>query len=289
MNDRMTRTCIAAIAYADMNWQVLPLYSVAKDGSCLCGNKACKSPGKHPHSRYAPNGSKDGTTDGNIIAGWFNGEDINIGIVAGLESGLVILDVDPRHGGAESLKQYNVPQTPKVQTGSGGFHFYFKHPGGDVRNSAGTIADGLDVRAHHGFCVAPPSQHTSGNEYKWLVDARAPLADAPAWLLNGSKKKTVVAAPASVEKVAEGQRNNAMTVLAGKLRRHGLHNTAIFAAILYENDLRCKPPLPEAELKAIADSVITPIFTHSVTLSADRQYSLGFHSFLALTCFEPLE
>jgi putative DNA primase/helicase len=237
---------------------VIPLYSVDKDGHCLCGDKACKSPGKHPHAHYAPNGSKSATVDGGVIAGWFNGEEINIGIVAGQDSNLVILDVDPAHGGDESLKQFDdLPQTPSVRTGSGGRHFYFRHPGGDVRNSAGTVGRGLDVRGHHGYCVAPPSLHTSGNEYKWMIDATAPLADTPTWLLNGHTKK-VQAEPkeqSHSNSIPEGQRDTQLTSIAGVLRRQGFDADAIYLNLLRVNEQRCDPPLDESQLRKIANSV----------------------------------
>ncbi len=261
---RKDRTIEAALAYADLGWPVLPLYSIdEKTGKCTCQGrvKDCKA-GKHPHSKYAPHGSKDATTDVSVIKSWFsNGDEtINIGICAGQESSLVILDVDPQHGGNDSLKQFGkMPQTPTVMTGSGGSHYYFKHPGGDVRNSAGTVGEGLDVRGHNGYVVCPPSLHASGQEYRWIIDARAPLAKCPAWILNGhtKKKSPSVKVTESTEVVKEGQRNNAMTVLAGKLRRAGLRSKAIFAALLYENNIRCNPPLPEPELKTISESMMS--------------------------------
>ncbi len=57
-----------------------------------------------------------------------------------------------------------VPLTPRCETGSG-MHYYFKHPGGEVRNSAGRLGPGLDIRADGGYVVAPPSRHPNGRTY----------------------------------------------------------------------------------------------------------------------------
>jgi hypothetical protein len=257
MTDHQKQVLSCAITYIDAGWSVLPLWSVDDDGKCLCGRADCKSPGKHPHGRLAPNGAKDATNDGEMALKWFsNGEHLNIGICAGEKSKLVILDVDPEHGGDESLAKFGeIPKTPTVGTGGGGRHFYFRHPGGEVRNSAGTIASGLDVRGHNGYVVAPPSLHASGKEYKWLIDAKAQLADTPKWILNSSKQKEKVSTKQCDQKVGEGKRNNAMTALAGKLRRTGLGRDSICAALIYENEQRCNPPLPDDEVMAIANSV----------------------------------
>jgi putative DNA primase/helicase len=249
-----------AIAYADLCWPVLPLWSVDEDGRCLCGKKDCTSPGKHPHGKYAPHGLKDATTNGNIITGWFNNGPVNLGIRTGAESGLIVLDVDPDHGGNESLKRLGVlPKTPRVRTGGGGEHDFFRHPGGNIRNSAGTLGPGLDIRANGGYVVAPPSLHASGNEYVWLIDARAPLADIPQRLLVNSTgtRKEATGAPSGeqVGDIPEGKRDNALASLAGTMRHKGMGYEAIHAALQKKNQARCVPPLPDKDVERIARSV----------------------------------
>lgn len=177
--------CSAALAYAGLGWAVLPVYGVA-NGKCRCGKVDCSSPGKHPHGRFAPHGVNDATRDGALICSWFqNGEAINVAIQTGAESGIVVLDIDDRHGGSESVRAFGeLPQTATAQTG-GGWHPYFNMPDGiDLRNSAGKLGPGLDVRATGGYVVAPPSTHISGRQYKWLRDPRAGLADLPKSILH---------------------------------------------------------------------------------------------------------
>lgn len=53
----------------------------------------------------------------------------------------------------------------------------------------------------------------------------------------------------------EGHRNAALAQLAGSMRRKGMGRQAIEAALLAENQARCDPPLPEAEVRTIAASV----------------------------------
>lgn len=251
---RKARMLECAIAYAELGWPVLPLWSVDENGHCLCDKKDCSSPGKHPNGKHAPNGVKNATIDSKIINQWFSNSNINVGICTGKQSSLVVLDVDPKHGGNDSLKKLsNIPLTPQVQTGGNGKHFYLKHPGGDIRNSVGTLGPGLDIRAEGGYVVAPPSLHSSGNEYKWLVDPKAPLADIPKCLLK--KQATTKLLDVAGHLLYEGQRNNTLTSLAGAMRRKGANIDAIYAALVKENETRCKPLLPDKELKTIATSI----------------------------------
>jgi len=136
---------------------------------CSCGQSNCSSPGKHPRTA---NGLKDATTDHYQIADWWREwPTANVGIATGAISGIVVLDVDPRHGGNESLDRLQseggmLPITVTVCTGGGGFHFYFQHPGGTIRNRT-NVRPGIDFRGDGGYVVAPPSNHASGDVYRF--------------------------------------------------------------------------------------------------------------------------
>jgi P4 family phage/plasmid primase-like protien len=56
-------------------------------------------------------------------------------------------------------------------------------------------------------------------------------------------------------KIIEGRRNETLTSIAGSMRRRGLGQKAIEAALLEHNQEECEPPLPEREVSAIAASV----------------------------------
>ena len=121
---------------------------------------------------------------------WFRAcPDAGIGIVTGTISGLVVLDVDVRHGGDVALQQLErdhgrLPRTVECQTGGGGRHLYVAHPAALVRNQVG-LAPGIDIRADGGYVVAQPSLHASGLRYVW-VDGGTPddiaVAPLPDWL-----------------------------------------------------------------------------------------------------------
>ena len=110
--------------------------------------------------------------------GWYRARpEAGVGIVTGAISGLVVIDIDERHGGDVALEQLErehdrLPVTVECRTGGGGRHLYFAHPGGLIRNKVG-LAPGVDVRGDGGYVVAPPSLHASGVRYAW-VEARAP-------------------------------------------------------------------------------------------------------------------
>jgi hypothetical protein len=160
-------TLRAALAYAPEGLAVFPLN------------------GKRPLTLH---GFKDATTDeARIREYWQKWPDANIGIATGAVSGIIVLDVDKRKGGIETLAQLEkehgpLPNTIKVKTGDG-FHFYFKHPGGHIPCRA-NILPGIDLKADSGYVVAPPSIHASGVQYEFdkAFDPKN-LADAPPWLL----------------------------------------------------------------------------------------------------------
>ena len=179
----------AALGYNHHGLAVLPLHSPGEDGSCSCGDEDCSSPGKRP---YTHRGLHDASIDPDEIRRWWREwPDANVGIRTGAESGLIVLDVDPDHGGDESLAQLEAlhgPLSATVQqrTGGGGRHYLFQHPGTPVRNRAGFLP-GLDVRGDGGYIVAPPSRHISGDGYAWAPGCspdEIELAALPVWLLD---------------------------------------------------------------------------------------------------------
>lgn len=251
----------AACGYAARGWPVFPLHTVI-NGACTCHTPGCTTPGKHPRT---PHGLKEATTEEEKIHEWWARQpQSNIGLVTGSTSGLIVLDVDPAKGGDDSLQEMErkhggLPKTVEALTGGGGRHLYFAHPGDVVRNSAGRLGPGLDVRGDGGYVVAPPSHHVSGRTYVWECMAHpkdVPVASAPAWLIMPLKDKPVQQSEAgSSAPIPDGQRNQTLTSLAGSMRRRGMSMAAMEAALLTENIARCRPPLSDEEVRAIAASV----------------------------------
>lgn len=256
------QTVESALKLASSGWAVFPLHTPSQSG-CTCGKYDCSSIGKHPRTLH---GVKDATTDHAVIDAWWRQwPDSNIGLATGPGSGLVVLDIDPRHGGDDALAQLEhlhgeLPPTVEVLTGGGGRHVYFAYsPGLVLSNSASKLGSGLDIRSAGGYVVAPPSLHVSGQQYEWEAGHHpedVTLASLPDWLLN--RLKSAEGKPADQAEngvIHEGQRNDALTRMAGAMRRKGLCQEAIAAALVIENGKKCSPPLSQWEVEAIARSI----------------------------------
>jgi putative DNA primase/helicase len=125
-----------------------------------------------------------------------------------------------------------------------------------VKNPAGKLGPGLDIKGEGGAIVVAPSLHSSGKRYRWRNSA--PIADAPEWFLRLLREAQKTRASASVavgDAIPEGQRNDTLTSLAGTMRRRGMGAEEIEAALLVTNSKRCDPPLAEDEVRKIASGV----------------------------------
>jgi Bifunctional DNA primase/polymerase, N-terminal/Primase C terminal 1 (PriCT-1) len=178
-----------------------------------------------------------------------------VGIVTGPVSGILVLDVDGPEG-EDEVKKHGHPITPMVRTASGGLHLYFRHPEVEVRTGI-RVAAGLDVKASGGYVVAPPSVGSNGKRYEWIISLNdAQPADPPDWLMQllQRPKRNGADGPFG-ERIPPGNRNSTLMSLAGTMRRRGMGEAEIFAALEVTNRLRCKPPLPEEEVRRIVQSV----------------------------------
>jgi len=178
-----------------------------------------------------------------------------VGIVTGPVSGVLVLDVDGPEGEAE-LQKHGHPATPMVRTASGGMHLYFRHPEHHVRTGI-RVAPGLDVKASGGYVVAPPSVGANGKPYEWILSPEeAELADPPEWLMQLLERERAKGPAAPVgERIPPGKRNDVLASLAGTMRRRGMGEGEILAALQVANEQRCQPPLEAEEVAKIAASV----------------------------------
>lgn len=256
----------AALAYAQrLGWAVIPVHGIRDDGCCTCGRADCASPGKHPLTKR---GVHDAATDPDTIRGWWSRWPwANVAVATGVASGFIALDIDPRHGGGESLrdleKQHGpLPETVEQITGGGGRHLLFRHPGHRAPNAVG-LAPGLDVRGDGGYILAAPSLHVSGRRYEWELSSRpgrVPLAEPPAWLLTlvGAGERQTPALDwrqAITEGVPEGRRNATLASIVGALLRAHVPVRAVLEFAVWLNANRFEPPLPEAEVLRVVDSI----------------------------------
>ncbi len=181
----------------------------------------------------------------------------NIGVSCDV-SGLLVLDIDPRDGGdetlAELIKQHGeLPPTLEVRTGGGGRHLYFEHPG-DKRGFVKKIGPGVDVKAN-GYVVAPPSVHESGGVYEWSDPHAAILKLPKAWLKIVSKSKETRRARVAGAQFRRGKRNDGLASISGRLRNAGFEVADIGAFLEGMNKEICDPPLPPEEVRKIARSM----------------------------------
>ncbi len=158
-----------ALLYAEkFGLRVFPCHSV-HDGECTCQRPNCRDQGKHPRTTH---GFKDATTDPKVIRDWWTRwPDANIGIATG--EGLVVIDVDPRNGGDQSLAELEaefgeLPRSWHVSTGGGGRHIYLSIPAGIRIKKRQNWRNGIDIQGVGAYVIAPPSNHIKDGDYQWL-------------------------------------------------------------------------------------------------------------------------
>lgn len=187
---------------------------------------------------------------------------LNVGIVTGAISGLVVLDSDGERGDA-SLAGKHLPPTPTVRTGKG-IHRYYRHPGHPVPNAVGLLP-GVDLRGDGGYVVAPPSMHPSGRRYEWVQGLSPwdlPPAPMPEWLRQALRPPDL-RPPRPPEwwrrfvadGAVEGTRNNSVARLAGHLLRRGVDPFVVLELCLAWNQARCRPPLDAEEVACVVNSI----------------------------------
>jgi hypothetical protein len=253
----------AALDYAErFGWPVFPVRAIV-NGRCDCDRPACGDIGKHPR---IPRWQLQATTDPTRIRYWWGRwPQDGIGIAH-----QTVLDVDPRHGGDETLAALEaehgpLPLTPRQLTGGGGVHYLFAANPEFANRS--NILPGLDTRGRNGFIVAAPSPHRSGREYVWDACAHpleVPLAEAPAWLVQLVAAKAPTEAACPVEEwvrllrdgAGEGARDVTLTRLAGHLLRRRVDPHVVMELLRVWNATRCRPPLDDAQVEKVLLSVM---------------------------------
>ncbi len=241
----------AALRYLAFGWSVVP----------------AAERGKRPKIRWQV--FQDGHPSEAQVRHWFERwPNANASVVTGAVSGIVVLDVDPKHGGEESLarevgRRGALPDTVEAKTGGGGRHLYFRHPGFEVRNRAG-LAPGLDLRGDGGVIIVPPSIHPSGKPYLWRRGhgpGEIAIAPLPDWLVAPRFGEGAEGHPLSYwrdlvrDGVAEGRRNATIASFTGHLLWHGVDPDVILELMLAWNHVRCRPPLADKEVISVVRSI----------------------------------
>lgn len=243
-----------ALLYCRQGFSVIPVHSV-RSGKCTCGKDDCQKPGKHPRIEWG-GFQRRRAKEAEIIQWWKRWPCANIGIVTGSISRVVVLDIDGETG-VESVRGKALPNTVVAESGGGGWHYFFKYPEGQSVGSTTGLLPRVDIRADRGFVVVAPSNHISGEKYSWVNEpGNTKLADVPEWLVELlGMQKNITPAEAVSDVITEGARNNVLASLAGTMRRRGMSQEAIGAALEAENQVKCKPPLDQAEVVDIVTSI----------------------------------
>lgn len=149
----------AALEYAEKGFLVVPLERY--------GKHMLKDAFFHKASR-----------DSEVINKWWEiMPEANVGIPTSLRRNkLIIIDVDVnnRIDGRKSLERLQdemgiiLPKTSIVQTGSGGYHYYYKNDTGTAFWGARNVLPGIDIRSENAHVVAPPSVHANLRKYVWV-------------------------------------------------------------------------------------------------------------------------
>ena len=250
--NRVKTVLDCALEYIDLGWYVFP------------------AKGKRPITKH---GFKDATLDKDQARKWWEFKGFpnlpNIGIATG-PSGLLVVDIDKKHGGLETLKEWEKEGGPLegwrektfwVKSGGGGFHIYYRHPGKRFQVKNGEIAKGVEIRVGESCIIAPPSLHPeTGEYYNWgRFDKNLnslSMIPAALWpIIKEKKKKKFGPLTGKNGKIPKGQRNNWLFKEGCKMRAAGIDIPVIKAALLESNRALCNPPLEEKEVYSIIQSV----------------------------------
>lgn len=151
----MSRAVECALALAWAGYAVLPVLA-NKAPACL-------------------HGYRDATSDPDAVARLFADHPAPlVGIATGAPSGVAAVDIDPPGFGWLDANAHRLPDTVRVRTRRGGFHYWFAVADDLPSSTAGRIAVGVDTRGRGGYCVAWDAAA--------LVSGRSRMATWPAWL-----------------------------------------------------------------------------------------------------------
>jgi hypothetical protein len=221
---------VYATELAVHGWPVLPLRgkvpaigSAHRIGDPLRGY--CKGNcGRDGH------GVLDATTDLARISAWWLKAYPGANIGVRLPANVFVVDVDPRNGGSESVRNIEATYGPFPHTltvisgrGDGGCHRYYRRPSGKLTSQ--NLGAGIDIKTSSGYVVAPPSIHPdSGRPYTRI---EAPIEEPPPWLVDLIRPPSLMLPTAVKNRTTSGTSIaddfTSSTTWAQILQPHGWH------------------------------------------------------------------
>lgn len=174
----------------------------------------------------------ESTTDPDLIHTYFEMHpERDVCIKTGALSGLVVVDWDAYKQDRPDVWPLTPapPVTYTTRTPKGGWHYYFKHPGYPVSNSAGHLAEFVDVRGDGGMVVAYPPVFACPLDYApptWLTP-RTKEVDLGISLVPSNEYRGFTqwaehikdAGIADIGRAASGKRNATLYAVASDLYR----------------------------------------------------------------------
>jgi hypothetical protein len=155
----------------EAGYRVFPLFGADKNGKCECGDPECDPKALYKHPRignwqHTPEWDEEQLSNFEEF-GWIK---TGYGVLC---AGLLVIDVDARNGGVESLAKltHDYPSINEsrleVATGSGGGskHIYFSLSEPAALIQSHKDYPGIDFKSS-GYVVGPGSRHASGGCYE---------------------------------------------------------------------------------------------------------------------------
>jgi RecA-family ATPase len=255
----------AALEHAAEGFRVFPLAPGTKD---------------QPIGRWL----KMATTNPEQIKAWWR-ENPNYNIAIDTTD-LFVIDIDVLKGGAETWLVHElfeeIPETREAETRHGGRHLIFKLPpdtppiSGSSKTANKVFGQGIDLRSHHNYIVAPGSVvavapgATGPGCYRWRN--KLTLAAPPQWALDLCNKVRPKAANAgqwvvepdtdwAIQRFDEYMRDEAPEAFEGENRHatsltpihagydYGCSAETIIERMLTWNAEKCHPPLTSEHIE----------------------------------------
>lgn len=242
-----------ALAYQRLGWSVIPI----KPGK------------KEALIKWAEFQSRRATL-AEIARWWRSTPNANVGIVTGLISNLVVVDIDSLVGGEAYIAKFGKPSNTIMQKTGKPFahHLLFTHPGDQKYRTMARLWDSLDIRADGGYIVVPPSAHPNGRLYRWAIDPTEmgldDLLELPKELRDELKIERTDGRKSVNEDgwiqealfgVEEGYRNDTCAKLTGFYLRLFENDMSRVEEVLMIWNKRNKPPMDRKEIRQVVASV----------------------------------
>jgi hypothetical protein len=242
-------------------------------------------------------GVKDATSDETIVRRlWGRCPNANVAVACGA-SGMVVLDVDIKNGGKQSLPQLrdvlgDLSACALASTPGGGYHVGFREPRDrELKESLGNgcigLLPGIDILAGERYAVTPPSERDDGS-YKWrrdfdAIESLPTFPDALVQMVANTRRNrkptdaTGTRTAGNGEMILHGWSNHAAFEMACTFARQGLSEHAIFEELRgmrdrgrFENP--SYDPLTDSEILKLVKSALQAVWQRRSRDGTNREW-----------------